>query len=537
MKIKIIKTSLSNNKLKNSLVFNFDKPTMIYGDSGEGKTPFLLLILMSLGISEYDYYYKIQMDYSKQDVRKLEFEKIKTNFTIEWNKKTLNLTSTLDFEFNNLQKNKNDKFNVFVNLFNNDNKMKIDVTNIKDIEAYIFNELEIPKKVIYQDKTDIRKMRDFLTFFSYVPTSSNIIDNLNLRIVEFYEKMPQTRFVSAGLIVLEEKNSLQYFKLLDELLEMGKKEKRNETLDSLNNIFKSLSLSSQKIETNANLPKNIEKEMNEKLNDLLEEKNKLSYEQTVIKNSISKLSKSAYITKLVNEYNDEKRENPIDMNLFIKIHMGKFEINTNKIILFKKLHYYNKKISDVKKEIEEISENIKDISFLIELQKKGMNFNSKNDGENDKINGENDNKIMEKMEELNIIQSKLWSQFKNTYYDEILEEKDMQPYNSSYKIEVGSGGLKSANYIDLRLLFWKKINASNQMVDLPIIIDDLFNNFSSSEESLENIEKKNEIVKNIIKTNISNIIITIKKEDFGSLSKEVKNEWQIMKSPFKYWNK
>ena len=349
--------------------------------------------------------------------------------------------------------------------------------------------------------------------------------------------MPQTRFVSAGLIVLEEKNSLEYFQLLDELMKIEKKEKRNETLDNLNNIFKLLSLSSQRIETNANLPKNIEKEMNEKLNDLLEEKNKLSYEQTVIKNSISKLNKSTYITKLVNEYNDEKKGNPIDMNLFIKIHMGKFEINTNKIILFKKLQYYNKKISKVKKEIEQTSENIKDISFLIELQKKGINFDSKNNYEKDKINGENDNIIMKKTEELNTIQFSLWSQFKNTYYDEVLKEKDMKPYNSSYKIEVGSGGLKSANYIDLRLLFWKKINANNQNVDLPIIIDDLFNNFSSSDESSENIEKKNEIVENIIKTNISNIIITIKKEDFDSLNQDVKNEWQIMKSPFKYWKK
>ena len=534
MKIKIINASLSNNKLENSLEFDFHKPTMIFGDSGEGKTPFLLLILMSLGISEYNYYYKIQMDSLEKNEKKLEFEKIKTTFIIEWNKKTLNLTSTLFFNFNNLQKD-NNKFDVLVNLFNNDNKMVINVTDIKDIEEYIFKELEIPNKVIYQDKTDIRKMRDFLTFISYVPTSNNIIDNLNLKIVDFYEKMPQTRFVSAGLIVLEEENSLEYFELSDELMEIGKNKKRNESLDSLNIFFKSLSLSSQKIETNANESKNIETAMNKKLNDLLEEKNKLSYQQTVIKNSISKLSKSTYITQLVNEYNDEKKESPIDMNLFIKIHMGKFEINTNKIILFKQLNYYNKKISDVKKEIEETNENIKDISFLIELQKKGYKLDTKSNYEKDE-NGKSENKIMDKMEKLNTIQSSLWAHFKNTYYDEILKEKGAKPYNNSYKINVGSGGLKSAEYINLRLLFWKKIN-ENKMVDLPIIIDDLFNNFSSSKESSDNIRKKNKIVENIIKTNISNIIITIKKEDFDHLDQEVKNKWQIMESPFKYWKK
>jgi len=54
--------------------------------------------------------------------------------------------------------------------------------------------------MIFEDKTDIRKMKDFLTFISYVPTLNNIIYDLNVKITIFFEKMFQTRFVNVWLI-------------------------------------------------------------------------------------------------------------------------------------------------------------------------------------------------------------------------------------------------------------------------------------------------------------------------------------------------
>lgn len=472
-----------------------EKSLIIKGHSGSGKTPFIYLLLISLGNAQVKGNYYVQ--YGEKNIGIKMSDIFLINYSIYFLNNKFDLKIKIKTEVWKKGEGKME-----INCSHNDKNYVFD--DPVEFSEYIKKIIGLPKYINYEGKVDESKIFDFIPYYSLVrPDPEAERDIYSYR--SFIDgkkttKMAETRFISAGILRRGREKEVEIIKKISEI-------PSNEFKTTVANFHKKIkeimrSSSEGKIVSSegkwAKINSDLIQEISQKkinISDMINKTKRLAYEENQL-NQFRKFTQSQFFDKKI-----DKEEMILSFVNFLETST---QTNLKKEYLLKKIKNEKKelKILNKKREEQALIEEKNKILKLYEIELDKINENEVNTISDDK------NGYTKEQKEIMQIFWRLWNEFWIKNIKPLTDqENSITKKRKSWTIAVGVGGEHSNRYIEKMIPFYK-LKQKHQDI---LVIDNVFDNVSSEEKDTN---KKN-LISKLFETD-RQIIMTIKESDIDN---------------------
>ena len=498
------------------------KSLIITGDSGKAKTPFMYLILLSLGNKQVWANYLLQYSNKQKDNESItDVFSIRYSISFDGTKKTFDVNIRT-----NVSSKKEGKIHCKYKLKGEET---INNGDIKTLEKFILQEMNIPRYIYYEGRKDHRGSFDFMPFYSLI--QPNKLTKRSIFLYDTFEdgkftKLKQSRFISAGLLRTNDIDTIDIIRKISDIKTSTSIKRRDTLFDEISQIIK-----------------NDVKESgfaNEKIKDTEEDLiNRISSLKASNKKNLLEAKDIAYIGTIMNnfeeyinsenskEFLEETNKTKLLESLGVFLNSGKESV-TKKAYLIHKIARNKKEIKELQHKLMAIEENGEKIVALKTIKK------TINDIEWNKTSSKIDDVSLDQLvfnSEIIIRYKILWDNFYKDHIKDLVYSSSDEMSRRIYSIDVGNGGIHSNEYLSRILKFYHQDKSIEKEI---LLIDDLYDNYSEDkrEANKDDTLNKTSLLKEVFKTN-RQIFLTIKKDDLNSeLQKEIENNETIIHVKF-----